>query len=227
MVLDGSNPMFFPDDDIKFKKAHNIYCEMCGRKHDIGYDIKETKHNFNLTLCKPCVKERYSPEVYKGKLDYTPKYKAGDISKVVTDITVGTGAEARKYSPLIAGAIVYKKGKKYLRKVRKRKRKRKSKLFYPNQMKKKYPVVTKRLKKLSKDYHIKKPKLTYGKNERLATFYPPKTIRLSKKLRKESKQKRKDVAEHEFKHYLDINKTKIRDIDLLEKRASNFEKKIK
>lgn len=277
----------------------------------------------------------------KEKLNYTPTYNPSDMGKVGTDIIVGTGVEVKKHAPLIAGAIVYKKAKKYLKKDKKKKSEKKGllyptksdkevriyvgedgfpivqltrpfrkgekrtglrvvslpsgiekkvikevsfpfkpmanvyagklakkekatllnypenktfldemfsipkkkpkslkgkleaikddlfmskkKLNYPKEIKKKYPVVTKELTKLSKKHDVKKPKLSYGKNKRLATFYPNKYIKLSTRLQKESKSKRKDVAQHEFKHYTDIKKTDIRDVEELERRAVKFE----
>ncbi len=216
----------------------------------------------------------FFPKTKKEKLDYTPTYNPAVMGAVATDIVVGTGVEVKKHTPLIAGAIVYKKVKKVFKKGRRKKKKLdypKTKLItippkvlkelvkdekfikeqnilrkkagliplksskemvknlynYPKETKKKYPIITKEFSKLSKEHNIKKPKLSYGKNKRLATFHPNKYIKLSTRLRNESDSKKKDVAQHEFKHYTDMKKTNIRDVDLLEKRAVEFERNTK
>ena len=101
------------------------------------------------------------------------------------------------------------------------------KLHYPQAIKEKYPTVTKEITKLALEHNLRKPILKYGKNKRLATFFPPNTIKLSKKLVFRGRAKRKDVAQHEFKHFMDINRTNIRDVAELERRAVHFEKTTK
>ncbi len=154
-------------------------------------------------------------KIQLGKLNYTPKYKASDIGAVATDVVVGTGAEVKKYAPVIAVAKVRQwtkrklKGKRKAKKKKSRKKglfysksieekkldkitkelvaltierkKGKKKLNYPQAIKSKYPTVTKEITKLSLKHNLKKPILKYGKNNRLATFIPPNTIKLSKK----------------------------------------------
>ncbi len=97
-------------------------------------------------------------------------------------------------------------------------------LSYPQAIKSKYPTVTKEITRLSLKHNLSKPILKYGKNKRLATFIPPNTIKLSKRLMNRGRAKRKDVAQHEFKHLIDTQRTTIQDIAELERRAVKFEK---